>query len=241
MKSTDATRVCKICFKEIKDDSLASLLGEYPICDLCFQRMEPKMRSVRLGKWKGYCLYPYNASFRSLIYQFKGCFDYELRDVFLARQKGFFAWRFRNYVIVPAPSHESHNERRGFNHVEEIFEELSLPIENILLKTSDVKQSDLNAKERKEVSKRIAFKDGGNVSGKNVLFVDDILTTGSTAKACMSLLAEHGAKKISFLILAKGELREGPKQKFQKAFANAASLFRSLIERTRKRRRGVIP
>lgn len=241
MKSNDATRVCKICFKEIKDDSLASLVGQYPICDLCFQKMEPKMRLVRLGKWKGYCLYPYNACIRSLIYQFKGCFDYELRNVFLARQRGFFAWRFRSYVIVPAPSHESHNERRGFNHVQEIFKELSLPIENVLLKTSDIKQSDLNAKERKEVGKRIAFRDGSDVSGKNILFVDDILTTGSTAKACMSLLAEHGAKKISFLILAKGEFREGPKRKIQKVFAKAVSLFRSPFERARKRRRDVIP
>ena len=42
-----------------------------------------------------------------------------------------------------------------------------------------------------------------SVAGLNVLFVDDLLTTGATAKACTEMLFEHGANKVEILVMAR--------------------------------------
>lgn len=44
--------------------------------------------------------------------------------------------------------------------------------------------------------------DAGRVSGRRVLLIDDVVTTGSTASACARALAEAGAESVAFAALA---------------------------------------
>lgn len=208
MKSSDAIPFCKVCFKETNFDCLSSIYANNNICASCFEAMEPGMRKIRLDRWIGYYLYPYNETLRKMIYDFKGCYDYELRDVFLSRQKEYLKMLFRGYVLVPAPSHESHDEKRGFNHVIEIYKELKLPILPLIKKTKDVKQSDQHFDDRKKIGSALEMKNGESLKGKKVLFVDDILTSGSTARACLSLIEKEKPKRIRFLVLAKTKSKE---------------------------------
>ena len=49
-----------------------------------------------------------------------------------------------------------------------------------------------------------AFKaEGQRVVDKNVLLIDDVLTTGSTMEACAAALIEAGAAKVYGLTLAR--------------------------------------
>lgn len=213
MKSKNVTALCKCCFKPIRPDTLPSLLSDYPICSKCFLNMKPKLRKRRLEKWEGYCLYPYDETLRKLIYDFKGCGDYELKSVFLCHYKTVLRILYHGYVLIPAPSAESHNLRRGYNHVTEIFEEIGLPLVEALRKTKEIKQSDLHFKERQKIGEILELKEGISLLGKKVLFVDDILTSGSTAKACMHLIEKAGAKKVRFLILAETQNKKFKKRK----------------------------
>ena len=148
-------------------------------------------------------IYPYNEKVRSLLFQFKGCFDYELKDIFLAYQKTMLKIRFRGYVVAPSPSSKAHDEARGFNHVYEIFACLGLPMLKLFEKTTDRKQTELNYFERQKVGEWIRYVGPKSLKGEKILLVDDVFTTGSTMKACLNLLKKHHPKKIRILVMAK--------------------------------------
>lgn len=148
-------------------------------------------------------LYQYNETIRNALYQFKGCGDIELASVFLERILLFLKIRYRHYVVVPAPSSPSHDEQRGFNQVVEMFRHLGLPMQSPITKPFEMKQSDLNAKERARIGEFLRFDETRSIAGKPVLLVDDVCTTCSTLRACIRLLKQHGAKKIRVLVMAK--------------------------------------
>ena len=148
-------------------------------------------------------LYPYGEAIRSALYQFKGCFDVELAPVFLDFPLDYLRLRYHGYVIVPAPSSKEHDEKRGFNHVVEMFRPLGLPMHCILQKTSDRKQADLTYQERQKVGDILTLEGGSSLKGKKILFVDDVYTTGATCKACLNLLKQLRPAKLAVLTMAK--------------------------------------
>lgn len=152
-------------------------------------------------------LYFYNEQIRTLLYRFKGCGDYELKDIFFAYQAYWLSIRFRGYLLIPVPSSKSHDEARGFNQVEAMCGCLRLPICRYLEKRVEAKQSDLSAKMRREVGKYMAYVGPTSLKGKKILLVDDVYTTGSTAKACLRLLLKNKPKKIFFLAMSKTLLK----------------------------------
>ena len=48
-----------------------------------------------------------------------------------------------------------------------------------------------------------SFDETKKITNKPVLLVDDVCTTGSTLKACIRLLKQHGVKKIQVLVMSK--------------------------------------
>ena len=66
-------------------------------------------------------------------------------------------------------------------------------------------QSLLKRSERKSnVQGRFFVKDLSMFSGKNILLMDDILTTGQTASECARVLKKAGARSVTVLALARG-------------------------------------
>ncbi|MCD8203564.1 MAG: hypothetical protein LUB56_00330 [Coprobacillus sp.] len=154
-------------------------------------------------KYKLYYLYNYDQNIRDLIYRYKGCNDYELKDAFIKRFSFWLRMKFSGYTIVPAPSSKEKEEERGFQHVEEVFSALKFKINQCFIKTSDFKQSSLTVNERKEVASKLEIVNGQSVKGKRILIVDDIYTTGSTVKAMISKLEPYHPKDIKVLVVAK--------------------------------------
>jgi len=147
-------------------------------------------------------IYFYNEKVQEILYQFKGCKDYELRTVFLEYYSTYLNYKFNGYTTIPAPSHQKSDEERGFNHVEEMFSILHLKMMKCIHKTKEVKQADLNTKERQKVGKILKI-DDVDLTGKKILIVDDVFTTGSTIKSMINLVKEKGAKKIKVLVMSK--------------------------------------
>ena len=180
----------------------AFVRGKRCLCSSCYRKLRPRFFRWRLGRYRCLALYEYE-TVKEALYQFKGCGDIELAPVFFDYARPILSRRFRSYQIVPAPSSQSHDEARGFNQVVEMCRCLNLPILPILEKTAESKQSDLSAKERKQVGKILALKERGKIKGKRILLVDDVYTTGSTISACLRLLAQEGPKTIKVFVMAK--------------------------------------
>ena len=179
------------------------------ICRSCQTEMEPKFITFKVDDYPAVAIYEYNAIIKKLVYQYKGCYDYVLNQVFLNMYAKELKIRYSDYIVVPVPSYKKDDETRGFNHVIEIFKNIGLNMLDILIKTEKHKQATSTVNERREVYKVLELKERVNLRKKKVLIVDDIYTTGSTMKSAINLIEKLNPKKISVLVMAKTK----PKQK----------------------------
>ncbi len=124
---------------------------------------------------------------------------------------GFGIKNIESYIIIPIPLHKSRLKWRGFNQSELIANELSknigLPaIANILIRVKKTKdQTQLSKEERiSNIQNAFQIKNPAEISGKNIILLDDVYTSGATMEAAAKTLKEGGAKKIIGLVIAKG-------------------------------------
>ena len=202
-QSKTKTNLCKICFKPIEEGSLHSLLyKDAKICHRCFLNFKPKLTKFKIGEIDGFYIYNYDEEVQKNLYQFKGCFDYELAGVFLDYFKTYLYLKYFGYILVPAPSSKETDKERGYNHVVEMFKTLHLKMNCCVHKTKDMKQSDLKASERHKIKEFLEI-DDVDFSKKKILIVDDVYTTGSTVKAMIDLIKTKHPKKIKVLVMSK--------------------------------------
>ena len=112
-----------------------------------------------------------------------------------------------NYIIVSVPRRKSAILKYGFDHAailaESVSKKLNLKYVNAL--KSNVKREQKFSTSREERFKNLRFKarkKSIDLSGQNVIIVDDIITTGASMGACAMLLKSIGAKKIIGAALA---------------------------------------
>ena len=164
------TRNCLICFKKVNITDFCRLFNaEIPICQACQTEMEPKFISFSVDGHKATSIYDYNPFIRKLIYQYKGCYDYELHKVFLDRYAKEIKLRYFDYVVIPIPSYKNEDEERGFNHVVETFKSLGINMLNIIEKTEKHKQAVSTFNQRKEVYKYLELNSHPDLSKKKIL------------------------------------------------------------------------
>ena len=198
------TKNCKICFKEIKISDFCRLFDcKTSICSNCQQLLEPKFIHFVVDRYDALSIYNYTPYIKNLIYLYKGCFDYEMREVFLNLFLPELSIKYKGYKVVPVPSYIKDDELRGFNHVEEVCKLMKLDIVKALEKTSHFKQAEKGAKKRQQIRKHLAIKPDVSIENKKVLLVDDIYTTGATIRTAINLLEKLNPKIIKVLVLAK--------------------------------------
>ncbi len=117
---------------------------------------------------------------------------------------------FSEFILIPVPLEEKRLKWRGFNQSEEIGKELvkflKIPlISNLLYKTKQtLPQMELTAEKRKENMKgAFSLKNKEKISGRKILLVDDVYTTGSTMQECAKVLKEAGAKEVWGVVVAR--------------------------------------
>ena len=202
-QSEAKTEICKICFKPIEQSSFHYLLFKNPtICHDCLLKLSPVLQTFYIGDVECFHLYFYNEKIQEVLYQFKGCKDYELWTTFIEYYMPYLNLKFKGYELIPAPSSKESDLERGFNHVDEIFKSLRLTSLKCIHKTKQVKQADLTTKQREKIGKYLTI-DNVDLTGKKILLVDDVYTTGSTIKAMINLVKEKGGKKIKVLLMSK--------------------------------------
>ena len=194
---------CKLCFEKIHFNGINALIKNRMICQKCYNGFELINKKEYINGIEVRYLYEYNDFLKKNIYLLKGCYDIELKDIFLDRWKYILRLIYKGYLLVPVPSYFESDNKRGFNHVEEIFSSLKLKSNKCLKKTKDIKQANLSKKQREKIDKVLTIENGEILKGKKVLIVDDIYTTGSTLNACINLVRKYYPKVLKCLILCK--------------------------------------
>ena len=192
-------RNCLICHKVLEEDFNSLFSDNKKVCEECLKSFEKRNSKFVMEGVSGEIIYYYNEFFKDILYKYKGCFDYVLKDSFLCYELAKLKRKYRGYCIVLAPSNEDREKERGFNHLEEIFKSLNLKIIKCFKKTKNWKQSDKKYEERKEIQNVIKI-DKSCLNGvKRVLIVDDVLTSGSTIKTLIRLMPSYIDKKVVVL------------------------------------------
>lgn len=111
-------------------------------------------------------------------------------------------------LIVPLPLHPHRLRQRGFNQSAEIArhleKHLKIPVDRSTLRRhiATPPQAELPLKERHR-NVRNAFECVGQLQGKKVLLIDDVMTSGATVSECARMLRMHGASQVSVGVLAR--------------------------------------
>ena len=167
---------------------------------------------------RGVALWIHKEPVSQSIYRFKfhnqrGFAKYYAEEVEVRLKKDIQRWN--PDFIIPIPLYSGKMRKRGFNQAEVFAKELEkflgIPVYGeILTRTKHTKpQKILGSKERKnnlqgafvvEDAKRATL-----LSGKTVLLIDDIYTTGSTIDAAAETLKRAGAEKVYYLTISIGQ------------------------------------
>lgn len=114
--------------------------------------------------------------------------------------------------IVPVPLHRSRLIQRGFNQTYEIAlgmsEVLGIPIQNGLIKRVSMKGSQAKRSKIERLTQKeseYVIVNETELEGKNILLLDDVVTTGATVLKVGRLLMESGASGICIACLATGK------------------------------------
>ena len=128
----------------------------------------------------------------------------------------------RRMLVVPVPMHRAKQRRRGFNHAALLAQtaisklgrshpewDLRLALDVLERVKPTLSQAGLTAGQRRR-NLRGAFvaRRPAQLAGRDVLLVDDVYTTGATARACSRVLIAGGAASVRVATVARAQ-REG--------------------------------
>jgi ComF family protein len=202
--------VCAICGERLYS-AYAFAGGEGELrCGLC-RRIEPAFaRAVAYGS--------YESGLRELIHLLKyggvrpaaNVLGRMLAEAIVALEPAFPS---ESIAMIPVPLHSSKRRQRGFNQAELIARaamnvigpgRLHLCAEVLDRKRDTASQVGLTNHQRRE-NLRGAFRvaEPETVTGREVLLVDDVYTTGATVSECARVLRRAGATKVWVATVAR--------------------------------------
>ncbi len=203
--ASDNEILCKACANDLPSlqkphcprCALPTPIGE--ICGRCLAK--PPYYDSTLAA------YSYDFPLDKLVQSFK--YGHRLAlGTYFGRQLAVLAENIVADLIIPLPLHPLRLRKRGFNQALELARPvgraLKLPIDSTSCsRTRDTPaQANLAWRERTK-NIRGAFHCVADFTGKRIILVDDVMTTGASLDECARTLKLHGATEAILLVVAR--------------------------------------
>lgn len=196
------------------DDCLIELEGLRLLDHICPYCLSPKRHAepceyCACGGMRGlaaaYSPFRYHGASQKLIVGLKFGGIYQAAEPLIEGMLSCFPGREIDFM-VPVPLHKSSYRKRGFNQSEHLCKSLSaatgVAYQNALSKTIKTKRQSTLAHGDRQNNIKDAFSAVLPVKNQRILLVDDVRTTGSTARNCAEVLLKAGASEVSLLTAA---------------------------------------
>jgi ComF family protein len=212
----EAGHICWDCLAEMK------VIGE-PFCTICGDPIHGKVEHKYACAW---CLdhRPHFDLARSVV-RYRGvaqvvvqalkyakmtCLTQDLVSLLSAGMRSYYLTE-RIDAVTFVPLHARRERERSYNQAKLLAKGLAEAFELPLLPKSlrrikpTPTQTDLSASERrKNVNGAFTSEDGRWLKGRNLLLVDDVMTTGATVDECAKVLKKAGAARVCVITVARG-------------------------------------
>ena len=176
--------------------------GNGEICEKCLQS-KPSFMQLR-------SIFKYQTGIRKALHQLKYKNDLGMGDILGQKCAHFMkslSWSID--IISSVPLGKRRRKERGYNQAALIAYPMALllntPYEsNIVKRVKEThSQIDYSADQRKENMQNAFISNSNVIRGKNILIVDDVITTGSTMDSCADALLRGGANNVYGLSVAR--------------------------------------
>ncbi len=193
IKNLVFSRRCPICKKISQENNY--------ICNECYYLLKKKGKIKNIENY--YYLYYYNEEIKRLIADFKlenrRGLGKELAYLIKVPLKNLLLEK-KIDVILPVPISKEREKERGFNQVEELLDNCKIEYQRIRREKNTKHMYELlDSKSRKENIYNAFKNEKLNIEGKNILIVDDIVTTGSTIREMIKEIEKLGTPKEIYI------------------------------------------
>ncbi|WP_242834242.1 ComF family protein [Clostridium pasteurianum] len=189
-------------------------MEEINICDECRKKIKFCKDIIRIERANSeiicYSVSYYSNIMAKLILRLKYKSDFACADIigsFMVKVIEENAIKFEGVTFVPMTKKAV--KKRGYNQsrilAKVISEKLHVELIDCLGKVKETKdQIGLDGESRwKNLSSSFKIKNPNIILNKNILIIDDVITTGATSYYCAQEILNNGAKKVSVLTAAK--------------------------------------
>jgi ComF family protein len=211
-------RVCVLC-------RLALVKSERQLCAFCLRKL-PKTRILNAAHNPVFDIFRGRIPIRNagafLVFRSGGIARQLLHEIKYKDNRDLAIWLGELYAaelietgmmqvdfIIPVPLHRRKQKQRGYNQSEAfalgIGDKWKVPVHTDLLlrKTFTQTHTRKSRWERwRNVQEVFVAGNPEQIKGKNILLVDDVVTTGATLEACARVLMDAGAERVDIYTIA---------------------------------------
>jgi competence protein ComFC len=181
---------CLWCLSKLENQDFSFLTRHDFLCNEHEQLTKTKRKQVFINHRIVHYYHEYNHHIASLLFRYKEHKDIPLCGCMFYPYRKDLRMMMKNHSLVMVPSSIKKTLERGFHPLELTLKICGFEVVDVLIKQSEEDQKTKGKKQRKQTM--FALTSNHQTMRKQVLLIDDVLTTGHSLMQCWDLLEIKG-------------------------------------------------